>query len=66
MNCFIRRIAAVAEEEEAARKVAESRSEMGTDMSGHGEGLFTEFCLQSLSSQSHLGYGTLEKLWKAQ
>ena len=58
MNCFIRRIAAVAEEEEeAARKVAESRSEMGTDMSGHGEGLFPEFSLLSLLSQSHLGFG---------
>ena len=39
MNCFIRRIAAApAEEEEAARKVAESRSEMGTDMIGNGKG----------------------------
>ena len=40
MNCFIRRIAAAEEEEEAeaARKVAESRSEMGTDMIGNGEG----------------------------
>ena len=37
MNCFIRRIAAEEEEEEAAdRKVAESRSEMRTDMIGNG------------------------------
>ena len=34
MNCFIRRIAA--EEEAADRKVAESRSEMRTDMIGNG------------------------------
>ena len=38
MNCFIRRIAAEEEEKAAARKVAESRSEMGTDMIGNREG----------------------------
>ena len=44
MNCFIRRIA-TAEEEAAVCKVAASRSEMGTDMIGNGEGY-----LQSLQN----------------